>query len=195
MAFLYELQSQLETMNDEKKRGKQVDPAHLRVIQTNLPVITEYAGIEPYQGDSSYNSLREYMKEAEKKLSKKSNRATLEKDEKVAEFIRENGKESLLELKRKHYNLKLEDCVFGADQQRMLDVVDDHIVPRVGLIFLTPRNQIGRAPFSSSEKILAGWHVKTLWFNMSIIFLMCVCATILLLTDWPGRIIRKESST
>ncbi|MBR5689398.1 MAG: ABC transporter permease, partial [Prevotella sp.] len=195
MAFLYELQSQLETMNDEKKRGKQVDPAHLRVIQTNLPVITEYAGIEPYQGDSSYNSLREYMKEAEKKLSKKSNRATLEKDEKVAEFIRENGKESLLELKRKHYNLKLEDCVFGADQQRMLDVVDDHIVPRVGLIFLTPRNQIGRAPFYSSEKILAGWHVKTLWFNMSIIFLMCVCATIMLLTDWPGRIIRKESST
>ena len=195
MAFLYELQSQLETMNDEKKRGKKVDPAHLRVIQTNLPVITEYAGIEPYQGDSSYNSLREYMKEAEKKLSKKSNRATLEKDEKVAEFIRENGKESLLELKRKHYNLKLEDCVFGADQQRMLDVVDDHIVPRVGLIFLTPRNQIGRAPFYSSEKILAGWHVKTLWFNMSIIFLMCVCATILLLTDWPGRIIRKESST
>ena len=195
MAFLYELQSQLETMNDEKKRGKQVDPAHLRVIQTNLPVITEYAGIEPYQGDSSYNSLREYMKEAEKKLSKKSNRATLEKDEKVAEFIRENGKESLLELKRKHYNLKLEDCVFGADQQRMLDVVDDHIVPRVGLIFLTPRNQIGRAPFYSSEKILAGWHVKTLWFNMSIIFLMCVCATILLLTDWTGRIIRKESST
>ncbi|MBR6015650.1 MAG: hypothetical protein IK067_00790, partial [Prevotella sp.] len=104
-------------------------------------------------------------------------------------------KESLLELKRNHHNLKLEDCVLGADQQRMLDVVDDHIVPRVGLIFLTPRSQIGRAPFYSSEKILAGWHVKTLWFNMSIIFLMCVCATILLLTDWPGKVIRKESST
>ena len=31
--------------------------------------------------------------------------------------------------------------------------------------------------------------------NLGIIFLMCIVATILLMADWPGRIIRKESST
>ena len=195
MVFLYELQSQLETMNDEKKRGKEVNPDHLNVIQTNLPVLTEYAGLEEYQGDYSYDSLREYMKNAEKILSKKSNRATLDKEAVVDQFVRENGKEALLELKKNHHNLKLEDFVVGADQGRMLDIVDGHIVPRVGPIFLTPHNQMGRAPFYSSEKIVAGIHVKTLWFNMGIIFLMCIVATILLMADWPGRIIRKESST
>jgi len=195
MVFLYELQSQLETMNDEKKRGKEVNPDHLNVIQTNLPVLTEYAGLEAYQGDYSYDSLREYMKNAEKILSKKSNRATLDKEAVVDQFVRENGKEALLELKKNHHNLKLEDFVVGADQGRMLDIVDGHIVPRVGPIFLTPHNQMGRAPFYSSEKIVAGIHVKTLWFNMGIIFLMCIVATILLMADWPGRIIRKESST
>ena len=195
MVFLYELQSQLETMNDEKKRGKEVNPDHLNVIQTNLPVLTEYAGLEEYQGDYSYDSLREYMKNAEKILSKKSNRATLDKEAVVDQFVRENGKEALLELKRSHHNLKLEDFVVGADQGRMLDIVDGHIVPRVGPIFLTPHNQMGRAPFYSSEKIVTGIHVKTLWFNMGIIFLMCIVATILLMADWPGRIIRKESST
>lgn len=195
MVFLYELQSQLETMNDEKKRGKEVNPNHLNVIQTNLPVLTEYAGLEAYQGDYSYDSLREYMKNAEKFLSKKSNRATLDKEAVVDQFVRENGKEALLELKKNHHNLKLEDFVVGADQGRMLDIVDGHIVPRVGPIFLTPHNQMGRAPFYSSEKIVAGIHVKTLWFNMGIIFLMCIVATILLMADWPGRIIRKESST
>lgn len=195
MVFLYELQSQLETMNDEKKRGKEVNPDHLNVIQTNLPVLTEYAGLEAYQGDFSYDSLREYMKNAEKILSKKSNRATLDKEAVVDQFVRENGKEALLELKKNHHNLKLEDFVVGADQGRMLDIVDGHIVPRVGPIFLTPHNQMGRAPFYSSEKIVAGIHVKTLWFNMGIIFLMCIVATILLMADWPGRIIRKESST
>ena len=195
MVFLYELQSQLETMNDEKKRGKEVNPDHLNVIQTNLPVLTEYAGLEKYQGDYSYDSLREYMKNAEKILSKKSNRATLDKEAVVDQFVRENGKEALLELKKNHHNLKLEDFVVGADQGRMLDIVDGHIVPRVGPIFLTPHNQMGRAPFYSSEKIVAGIHVKTLWFNMGIIFLMCIVATILLMADWPGRIIRKESST
>ncbi len=195
MVFLYELQSQLETMNDEKKRGKEVNPDHLNVIQTNLPVLTEYAGLEEYQGDYSYDSLREYMKNAEKILSKKSNRATLDKEAVVDQFVRENGKEALLELKKNHHNLKLEDFVVGADQGRMLDIVDGHIVPRVGPIFLTPHNQMGRAPFYSSEKIVADIHVKTLWFNMGIIFLMCIVATILLMADWPGRIIRKESST
>ncbi len=195
MVFLYELQSQLETMNDEKKRGKEVNPDHLNVIQTNLSVLTEYAGLEAYQGDYSYDSLREYMKNAEKILSKKSNRATLDKEAVVDQFVRENGKEALLELKKNHHNLKLEDFVVGADQGRMLDIVDGHIVPRVGPIFLTPHNQMGRAPFYSSEKIVAGIHVKTLWFNMGIIFLMCIVATILLMADWPGRIIRKESST
>ena len=195
MVFLYELQSQLETMNDEKKRGKEGNPDHLNVIQTNLPVLTEYAGLEAYQGDYSYDSLREYMKNAEKILSKKSNRATLDKEAVVDQFVRENGKEALLELKKNHHNLKLEDFVVGADQGRMLDIVDGHIVPRVGPIFLTPHNQMGRAPFYSSEKIVAGIHVKTLWFNMGIIFLMCIVATILLMADWPGRIIRKESST
>lgn len=195
MVFLYELQSQLETMNDEKKRGKEGNPDHLNVIQTNLPVLTEYAGLEEYQGDYSYDSLREYMKNAEKTLSKKSNRATLDKEAVVDQFVRGNGKEALLELKKNHHNLKLEDFVVGADQGRMLDIVDGHIVPRVGPIFLTPHNQMGRAPFYSSEKIVAGIHVKTLWFNMGIIFLMCIVATILLMADWPGRIIRKESST
>lgn len=195
MVFLYELQSQLETMNDEKKRGKEVNPDHLNVILTNLPVLTEHAGLEAYQGDYSYDSLREYMKNAEKTLSKKSNRATLDKEAVVDQFVRENGKEALLELKKNHHNLKLEDFVVGADQGRMLDIVDGHIVPRVGPIFLTPHNQMGRAPFYSSEKIVAGIHVKTLWFNMGIIFLMCIVATILLMADWPGRIIRKESST
>ena len=46
-AFLYELESQLETMNDEVKRGKDVNPAHMRVIQTNLPTLTQFVGIEP----------------------------------------------------------------------------------------------------------------------------------------------------
>ena len=32
-------------------------------------------------------------------------------------FIREHGKEELLKLKRENYNLKLEDCVIGADQR------------------------------------------------------------------------------
>ena len=193
VGFLYELQSQLKTMQDEQIHGKEVKPEHIEIIRTNLPIITEFCGMEPYQGDYSYESLDKYMNEAENILSKRSNQITLKADAQISSFIRENGKESLLQLKRNNYNLKLEDCVVGADQKRMLDVVDNHIVPRTGLIFLTPQNQMGRAPFYSSEKIIGSWHVKTLWFNMTILLLMSVIMIILLLTDTPGRYIRKNN--
>ena len=193
VGFLYELQSQLKTMQDEQIHGKEVKPEHIEIIRTNLPIITEFCEMEPYQGDYSYESLDNYMKEAENILAKRSNQITLKADAQISSFIRENGKETLLQLKRNNYNLKLEDCVVGADQKRMLDVVDNHIVPRTGLIFLTPQNQMGRAPFYSSEKIIGSWHVKTLWFNMTILLLMSVTMIILLLTDTPGRYIRKNN--
>ena len=77
---------------------------------------------------------------------------------------------------------------------KMLDVIDNYIVPRTGLIFLTPQSRMGRAPFSSSEKILGAWHVKTLWFNMSVMLLMCIVLGIFLYADCPGRFIRKSES-
>ena len=191
-AYLYELQSQLETMNDEQKRGKEVNDSHLRTIRTNLPQLTAFCGMKAYEGDYSYESLRQYMQEAEQILAQRGNKTTMKKDALVAEYIQGNGKEALLELKRNNHNTKLEDCVIGADQQRMLEIVDDHIVPRAGIIYLTPQNRMGRAPFYSSEKMLGSWKVKTLWFNMGVILLMCLITTGLLLTDCPGRYLRKE---
>ena len=193
MGFLYELQSQLETMNDEKKRGKEVNPKHLSVIRTNLPVITEYCGMEPYNGDYQYQSLYDYMKKAEKILSERGNKVTLQKDARIKAVIMKQGREAIQELKKNNYNSRLEEFVTGADNRRMLDIVDDHIVPRTGIIYLTPHNKLGRAPFYSSEKILGTWHVKTLWFNLGAIGLMGIIAIILLLTDCPGRYLRRES--
>jgi len=193
MGLLYELQSQLETLKDEQKRGKEVNPQHMEVIRTNLPLVTAYCGLQPYQGDESYQSLYDYMKDAEKLLSKQSNKLSLKADQYVADYIRKHGKEALLDLKRQNYNLKLEDCVIGADQKHTLEVIDNYVVPRTGLIFLTPQSNIGRAPFYSSEKILGEWHIKTLWFNMAILLLMCIITTILLLTDCPGRYMRKDN--
>ncbi len=193
MGFLYELQSQVETMKDEVKKGKPVDPEHMRVIETNLPLLTEFCGMKAYAGDKSTESLTLYMKEAEDILKQRGNKASIKEDAMKSAFIREHGKEELLKLKRENYNLKLEDCVIGADQRRMLDVIDGYIVPRTGTIFLTPQSKCGNAPFYSSEKIVGTWHVKTLWFNMAIMLLMCIIVGILLFCDWPGRLLRKDN--
>lgn len=191
-AFLYELQSQLEMMKEEEKRGEKVNPSHERIIHANLPILTEFCGMDSYSGDGSYHSLFDYLKQAEAILAKRSNKATLKKDAMIASIIKQQGKESFLELKRQNHNNKLEEFVTGADQLRILDIVDDHLVPRSATIFLTPQSPCGRAPFYSGEKRLGNWHIKTLWFNMGVILLMCLLATGLLLFDCPGQYIRKE---
>ena len=191
MAFLYELQSQLETMKSKDSLQAKAGNKYLDVIHTNLPVITAYCNMQPYQGDNSYESLRKYMLQAEDILKQRSNKITLKQDAKIANFIRQNGKESLIELKRDNFNTKLEDCVTGLDQPLMVEVVDKYIVPRKGIIFLTPLSCSRRAPFYSSEKVVGDWHIKTLWFNLFAMFIMGVIVTIMLLTDCPGRYIRK----
>ena len=191
LGFLYELESQLETMKDEQKRGKEVKSSHLETIRINLPELTAFCGMKPYAGDYSYGSLHQYLKEAETILSKRGNDATLKADRLMSTMLRQHGKEAVLALKRDNYNINLEDCVTGLNQKRMLDVIDGHIVPRTGIIFLTPRSQCGQAPFYSSEKILGNWHIKTLWYNMGMMLLMSLVISIFIFTDWPGRRIRK----
>ena len=193
MGLLYELQSQLETMKDEQEHGKKAKVDHLQVIRTNLPQLTAFCGMKAYQGGESYQSLNDYMKKAEDILSKRSNQLTLKADALASNYIRQNGKEALLQLKRDNYNTKLEDCVIGADQQRMLDVIDNHIVPRTGLVYLTPQSKVGRAPFYSSEKILGSWHIKTLWFNMGVLLLMCIVMVILLTKNIIINIINNSN--
>ena len=180
-------------MKDEAKHHKDVKPEHIRVVQTNLPVLTAFCGMQPFQGKYEYDDLTKYLKEAEQILAKRSNQITLKDDARRADYIRKNGKEQLLDLKQNNYNLKLEDCVIGADQQKMLNVIDDYIVPRSYLIFLTPQSRMGRAPFYSSEKVIGSWHIKTLWFNIAVMLLMGIIVTLLLLTDCPGKYIRKSN--
>jgi hypothetical protein len=146
----------------------------------------------PYQGDYSYDALHDYMKKAESILSERSNKLTMSKDKMVGKLVRQQGKEQFLEVKRNNFNIKLEEFVTGADSKCMIEVIDDWIVPRTGIIYLTPHNKVGRAPFYSSEKLLGDWHVKTLWFNMAVLLAMAFVTIFLLLTDCPGRFMRKE---
>lgn len=192
MGFLYELESQLETMKDEERRGKDVNPEHIRVIRENLPVLTEYCGMQPYQGDYSYDSLKKFMNEAENLLSQRSNKVTLEADAKMSALIREIGKDAVLQLKRDNYNIRLEDFAVGGGNGRTLSVVDGAIVPRSAFIYLTPQSKMGRAPFYSSEKALGTWHIKTLWFNMGVMMLMCILLAIILFSNYNFKINLKR---
>lgn len=192
--YLYEVQKQLETMEDERKKGEEVKPEHLDVIKNSLPVITDVCGMKPYEGNYDYASLRAYTDEAEHILDKLGNKATLAEDAIITQYILKNGKDNFKQLKKENYNIQLENFCVNADTKHMHDIVDGHIVARAGYIYLTPRSHNGMAPFYSSEKIIGSHHIPTIFFNIGVMIIMSIIMSILLYCDFPGRILRKEQS-
>ena len=192
-AFLYELQSQLEQRQDEIDRpDKEEKPEHLEILRSELPYLAEICGMDDYAGDWSYGSVKGYLDEAYSILSDRGNETTLRMDRQVSNFIRENGKEELVNLKRDHYNLQLENLVLNRDTKHLAVVRGSHVVPRSGYVFLNPRTHNGRASFYSGVKLIGNSEIPTLWYNMAVLLLMCLLVGACLYSDFPGRFVRKE---
>ena len=116
----------------------------------------------------------------------------LDLDRAMSAYISEHGRDALTQLKRDSYNIQLENLVVNRDTEKLYAVHGNHIVPRSGYVYLTPRSRNGRAPFYSGVKVLGYYEIDTLWYNLAVLLLMCVIVGVCLFTDFPGNLVRKE---
>ena len=202
-AFRDELNSQLETYRDEVGKGEVPDASRLQLIAGEMPQLAAVTGIEPYQGEISadawnddlYNGLRAWLDSAGLALDEMGNRAVLSSDRIITGMVRElGGTQAVKQLKRDNFNTKLESLVLNGQAQSLCKVVDGHIVPQAGFVFVEPRSHNGGAPFYSGVKILGETRIKTLWFNLGVMALMAVLVALALFLDFPGRYMRKEQN-
>ena len=149
----------------------------LAVIDGALPHICEVAGVS-YDGNAA-----EAVKAANAAFASVCNSATLEKDRLVRDAVAERGMEAMVSRKRDNYNIRLEELLTGASEPEPYVVVGGSLVPKTGIVFLTPVSKNGRAPFYSSFKVLGGARVPTLLYNLCILILMGIVLTILLLVN------------
>ena len=200
-AFRDELNSQLETYRDEVGKGEVPDASRLQLIAGEMPQLAAVTGIEPYQGEISadawnddlYNGLSEWLDRAGLALDEMGNRAVLSSDRIINGMVRNlGGTQAVKQLKRDNFNTKLESLVLNGQAQSLCKVVDGHIVPQAGFVFVEPRSHNGGAPFYSGVKILGETRIKTLWFNLGVMALMAVLVALALFLDFPGRYMRKQ---
>lgn len=191
--FLYELESQLESRNDEITRDdREENPAHIAFLRAQLPRLAEICGMEPYVGEEDYTSLRKYLDAAGIVLKRQGNKTTLELDRAMGDLIKSKGKDEMMRLKRDNYNIQLENLVVNRDSEKLYVVRGTGILPRTGYAFLTPASRNGRAPFYSGVKVLGDTEIRTLWYDVCVLLLMCVLVGICLFSDFPGRFVRQE---
>jgi len=190
-AFLYELESQAESRRDKLARGEDASSFEA-VLETEFPRLAFICDIPDYSGDWSYESVMDYIDSARDVLSKRGNATTLAMDRQINGIIRERGGDYLKQLKRDNYNIQLENFVLNRDTKKLCKVVGSHIVPKAGYVFLTPPSRNGRAPFYSGVKVVGHYEIETLWYNISVLLIMCVLLAVCLLNDFPGRLVRTE---
>lgn len=198
LGYLEELQSQMETAQDEYLKTGEADFSRLEVIRTGLPALTRVTEMETFpvpvdswSGDL-YQALDGYFKQADKILSRRSLHHTHAIDHVNRELLDEKGREGLLALKRNNHNLFLQELVLNTSSSHMYRVKDHVIVPKVGAIYLEPVSQNGRAPFYSHRKILGKWKIPALWYNLSVLGLMAVLTSLALFFEVPARFLRKK---
>ncbi|MBO4500359.1 MAG: ATP-binding cassette domain-containing protein [Bacteroidaceae bacterium] len=185
--YLYELESQLETMQSEADKGEISDPIHLQTLRLGLPRLADACEMQPYEGEWNYSGLRHWLDKAGRALDSICNNVTLERDRLAVQLISELGKEQMLQLKRSSTNTRLEELLTGADSENAVSLVRGHIVTHAAGIFLTPQSRCGRAPFYSPFKKIGSLTIPTLWFNISILVLMSVIVTVLLMLNISER--------
>ena len=190
-SYVPELETLTERMNFKRSQGLN-DAADdcLKTLKNSLPRLAEAACIDEYCGDWSYESLIAYIATAKKALNKISNTATLEKDSYLSYALKEVGAEKMLALKKANCNIRLEEFLTGSGNKESIEIIDNHLVPRAGYVFLTPVSRNGRAPFYSSVKVLGSWYIPTLYYNMAVLLLMCVLLATALLLNLPDRLKR-----
>lgn len=176
--FIKELESQVEMHKED-------------VLRHELPYLAETCNLEPYDGDWSYESLSDYLASAKKSINNVGNKATLSLDRKVSAYIKEHGKDRLVEIKRASHNLQLENLAVNRDTEVVYRIRGNSIVPRAGYIFISPRTKDGRAPFYCGVKILGNNEFDTVWYDITVLFLMCLLVGACLFADFPGKFLRK----
>ncbi|MBQ0074839.1 MAG: ATP-binding cassette domain-containing protein [Prevotella sp.] len=190
--FIYELQSAMEKREENRKMGKEENPEHLLLLKTELPTVAEICEMKPYNGKYDYQSLHDYLDDAEQVMKKRGNTATLTADRMLLDIKQKHEEDYLQQLKRNHFNLQLESQLAGHDAKKLCEVVEGHIVPRAGFVYLTPRTTNGNAPFYSSVKRIGTLTIPTLWFNMAVMLIMAAIVTICLLFEIPARWVNKN---
>ena len=189
---IYQLKSELETLNDENKKGEAEKPEHRKLIFAELPRLEALCGLPAYSGDSTYTSLKSHLNALEDIVKQRSNRLTLQEDEIVRERLSILGKDGLRKLKRDNHNTALQDLVTGADVKALCHVVDGHIVPTAGAVWLMPQSRCGRAPFYSSVKRIGGTTVSTLAYDTTMLCIMAFLCIVMLLINIPEKL-RKNN--
>ncbi len=129
------------------------------------------------------NNLINYLYyNLKKPYSKIANKAKNKRDSILHAFQDKYSHDSVIEMKLNNKNNKIEDFVCNTMELETNIEGENKLIRRYRPVYQVPDSNFGRAQFYSAEKILFGYHIKTIWFNVGFIWLFSGLLYLLLLS-------------
>jgi len=166
-------------------------PEYADVYENNIKKLTYHinnlsseTGIDPWpamrllQGerftqDASY-MVMDFLDSLQKNLRSKYLDHMAVKDNITDSLVSIMGQDGLVQLREANHNKDLADMVLNRTVQQKLYETDERIIQKSDPVLMEPGSHFGRAHFYAPTKIIGKVRIKTLWFNMFVIWLMSI---------------------
>lgn len=202
-AFLIpRLQYKLEENSRLIDEGKKSDPTftnNLNIITNELKILQKSTKLPPFDNIDKLNpsdfneqiseETNGYLKFIKTQFAELSNTAGLRKDSIYKKLVDSLKTDGVYRLKQQNYNKALADWVLNTNEVTKFLETDSRIVQKHEPIFMLPDHPWGRAHFYAPMKLFNGQYVKTLWFNIAVIWLFSLMLFITLQADLLKKLI------
>jgi ABC-type multidrug transport system ATPase subunit len=184
-----------KTMNKCREPGLTEDSLSTltRIVYHELKSISSEPEVFPFEFLNSLNESQiseelidettDYLTYLELFFYERHENQQLQKNLLTQKLVDSLGQSGYQQLKNNHYNAELENIVTNSDFEDRIELIGDRFIRFRDGIYQAPVSNYGRAVMFTPTKIFNGQKMKTLWFNISIIWMFTTFIYLLLLTD------------
>jgi ABC-type multidrug transport system ATPase subunit len=137
--------------------------------------------------------LRQSLSALRQAISAQAGAASRARNSKVLELERQlGGQQALVAFKRKYYNNAVAEVVLNQNDFEKIRISNDgRLVQVKDPIFREPSSHLGRAHLYAPYKMLGSAKIKTMWFNIGVMWLGSALLYVMLYFDWLRVIVTQ----
>jgi len=182
--LLPRLQAKLEEsirLNSAENPNQQQVAKHLRLIGNELSVLEKTTGVPPFEytdnlkkgelNDDIIDELNGYLFFLKRTFSDNSRRAIHNRDSIYNKLTLKLGTDGFYRLKQQNHNSTLAEWVLRNNEVSKYLESEDRVIQKYEPIYMQPDHPWGRAHLYAPYKLFNGQYVRTIWFNITVIWL------------------------
>ena len=172
---------------------------NLNILQNEIQYLQQVSGLMPFEYIDNLNAVEYSGLVAEETMgyliylrlhfSQVARDAALERDNVYRDLENSLGSLAVYNIRENHYNKALADVLLNRHEVNVLYKTDERLVQKKDPVYLLPESNIGRAHFYAAFKQFNNVYVDTLWFNVSVLWLMSLILYLAILINAPRKFI------